>query len=973
MRRSAVPSAAACFGVRAPIPAVNATIDALTLNWERQTPEQIGAYLVPTRTIAADSTVTMRYKAVGSGTWIQAHPLLRIDPNTIESGGPSTIIDAFAGSIFDLTAGTTYDVEFTHTEPGQPVKTLTTTRATRSLPGTTGAANKNLTTAGNVQTTFNGLVAGDVLELANGTYNVSGLQLAVSGTSGSPIVIRGESRAGVVIKDTTGIVLQLLDASHIVIEDLTIEGSSSDSGTSSSSQGIVFWGGATQQNVTIRRVTLNGVDMGIVGDSLQDCLVYNCTLNGNNLWNVSNVGNPGTGSPNLTWNDDGIRIPGLGNCAWNNTLTGFGDACAVIAGTLSAAVHFYRNKVMMTGDDACEADYATRNCSFYDNYITNSATLLSVDPVYGGPFYCHRNIAINTVRGPYKLNSESSGFLIYNNTVLRTEGNHEWAWNQSNNGDLENWAYRNNLLVYRGAGTGGLMAMESGGQNRLDFDHNAWYPNESVWWTNSGGSFASMAAARSGLASTMPVFSGITQRHNSDVISASNPFVTDVTLGANHLTQITTETALSIANGAAARNAGVSIPGITDGFSGAAPDIGAFIAGRAVPTYGDDSIGWAPPYSVPTTVNTSTLIGANTVNDAQSPAWSGVTPWYEYNLFSNYGGGVFNPYFDAAGAFHLVNGGGHGDGSTFDDVALKFIDETWALRLNANGIASRTGSVGESETNGTPYFEMTAATSGQFPAPGHAYAQRVVVNQGAQGTIIWAGRSAVCSESYCSVGVFHKYDVASRLWTRIVDGTCPSYPAPSFNGSWTEGSAVYDPTDGRVYSFGASDVALYTRVDYLRLSDNTIQTTATFSAVGTSDGGKFFLSDGKRMILHSGSGGVLRGLDLTNIAGGFQTLTVSGSMPTNSSNTWVWHPTNGKFYKKDSNTGDVLHVLTPPAGSGMSGTWTVSTVTIGGSGVPARPGTSGNEHYTNLYYIPSLDLLGYTGNGQTDGTALIKV
>lgn len=947
-------------------------IDALSLSWERQTPEQIGAYLTPTRAIAAGATVTMRYRQTGNSTWIQAHPLLRIDPTNIESGAPETVIDAFAGSIFDLAPGVGYDVEFTLTEPGQPTKTLTTTRSTRAIPGTTGAANKTLTTAGNVQTTFDGLVAGDVLQLSNGTYTVSSLTLDVAGTSGSPIVIRGESRDGVIIKDTTGIVLQLLDASNIIIERLTIEGSSSDSGTSSSSQGIVFWGGAVQTNVTIRDVDLVGVDMGIVGDEMEDVLVYNCELNGNNLWNATNVGTTSEGSPNLTWNDDGIRIPGRGNCAWENTLTGFGDACAVIAGTLSAGVHFYRNRIPMTGDDACEADYATRNCSFYDNYITNSATLLSVDPVYGGPFYCHRNTAINTVRGPYKLNSASSGFLIYNNTILRTEGNHQWGWNQSNNGDLQNWAYRNNLLIYRGAGSGGLMAMESGGNDALDFDHNSWFPNESVWWTNSGGSFSSMANAFSGLGATTPVFSGISARHTGDVVSATNPFITNVTLGSDHLTQIDTEVILQVASGQAGKNAGAAIPGITDGYSGAAPDMGAIMEGRSVPTYGATR-GWVPPYSVPTTVNTSTLIGSNTVNNAQSSAWSGVTPWYEYNLFSDYGGGIFNPYYDVAGAFHLLNLGGHGDGSTFDDVALQLIDETWGLRLNANGVASRTGSVGESETNGTPYFEVSSATSGQFPSPGHAYNQRVVVDQGSQGTVIWAGRSAVCSESYCSVNVFHKYDVASRLWTRIVNGTCPSYPAPASLGAWTEGSAVYDQTDGRVYNFGASDVALYTQIDYLRLSDNTIQTTAAFTAVGTTDGGKFFLSDAKRMILHAGQGGVLRGIDLTNIAGGFQTLTVSGSMPTNGANTWVWHPTNGKFYKKDSNTGNTLHVLTPPSGSGMSGTWTVSTVTIGGSGVPGRPDTSANDHYTNMYYIPALDLLGYTGNGQADGTALIKV
>ena len=37
------------------------------------------------------------------------------------------------------------------------------------------------------------------------------------------------------------------------------------------------------------------------------------------------------------------------------------------------------------------------------------------------------------------------------------------------------------------------------------------------------------------------------------------------------------------------RGKGVAIPGVTDGFSGEAPDIGAIITGRPVPQYGDRS------------------------------------------------------------------------------------------------------------------------------------------------------------------------------------------------------------------------------------------------------------------------------------------------------------------------------------------------------------------------------------------------
>src|SRR5690606_23597522 len=104
----------------------------------------------------------------------------------------------------------------------------------------------------------------------------------------------------------------------------------------------------------------------------------------------------------------------------------------------------------MTGDDAFEGDYATRNVAFYDDYITNSGTFVSMDPVYSGPIYVFRNVSINAFRGPLKLNDTNSGFMVYNNTMVRTEGLTKWGWAQYNNGALRNWSYRNNLLIYRG-------------------------------------------------------------------------------------------------------------------------------------------------------------------------------------------------------------------------------------------------------------------------------------------------------------------------------------------------------------------------------------------------------------------------------------------------------------------------------------------------------------------------------------------
>jgi hypothetical protein len=467
----------------------------------------------------------------------------------------------------------------TISEPGSAAIVYSARCSTRALPSAAPAPTVTATPADNLQQKFTALRAGDVLLLSDGIYNVQNLQFNSDGTEAQPIYVKGASRNGVIIKDSSGTILQILKASHVVFENFTLQGSGVDDGTNAGCRGISFWNGEVQEYVTFRNLTINGTDMGIVAwGTINNVLVYNCVLNGNDVWTKAFV------ESNLTWNDDGIRLPGEGNCAFENTLHGFGDAFAVTDGVFSAAVHFYRNLVTMTGDDAFEADYGTRNIGFYDNYITNSSTFLSEDPLWGGPLYCFRNTMINTVRGPFKLNNTNSGFLIYNNTIIRTDGTTNWGWVQYNNGALRNWAYRNNILIYRG--TGNLLAIESTVNNPIDFTNNAWYPDKAVWWTNSGGFASSMALVRNQLPATKPMAGSSTKRHENDVITTSNPFISVVTLGSDHLTEITTVYTPTPAAGSAIKNTGAPIPGITDGYSGVNPDMGSLIAGRTTPLWG---------------------------------------------------------------------------------------------------------------------------------------------------------------------------------------------------------------------------------------------------------------------------------------------------------------------------------------------------------------------------------------------------
>lgn len=544
------------------------------------TPEQLSLYLPIAGDPGASLAARVRYR---DGTrWVDAHPLFRVRPE-FAAKGPR--VDAvFAGVVTGLEPGREYRVEVTVRGPGgHAIRELVA--RTAPLPRPAGTPTKTIapgTGAAQIQAVFDSASAGDVIVFRNGTYPVDNLTLKRGGTEERPLYIRGESRDGVKIVDTSGRVLHLVRASDVVIENLTIEGSGVDSGTAARSIGIQMWSEYVPERVTLRNLKIVGVDQGIISAGrMERLLVYDNTLIGNDVFDK------GTLESNASWNDDGIRVPGRGHAVFNNTLAGFGDAMAMAQHVENVGVHFYRNRVLFTCDDAFEGDYGIRNVTFYDNRVQNVMTLASFDPMYGGPAFVFRNVAINVGRQPYKLNNTNTGLLFYNNTVVRMpgfRGGANWAWSQPDQGAIRAWSYRNNIVLFSGRD---LMAMEARGNDPIDFTNNAWYPEGKVWWTKSGGSFASVAAARGRLPATQPVFGESTRRHADDVVAERNPFETEIRFnGAYHVPiEPLYEPALSARS--RLKHAGVAIPGVTDGFAGERPDIGAVMAGRPSPQVGD--------------------------------------------------------------------------------------------------------------------------------------------------------------------------------------------------------------------------------------------------------------------------------------------------------------------------------------------------------------------------------------------------
>jgi hypothetical protein len=380
----------------------------------------------------------------------------------------------------------------------------------------------------------------------------------------------------------------LRNARDVVVENLTLRGSGIDSGTSASSEGIR--GGDPYPDpvrVTIRNVNVEGVDKGIyVYGRASGIMVYDSVISGNNPWTSVFL------TDNRTWNDDGINLPGYGNVAFNNTITGFGDtfAYAQHAGngalTETRSVHYYRNDIRNSLDDAVEVDHAHANNSFYDNRIHNASTCSSLDPLYGGPFLYARNVCINPARvSLHKWNDTNTGHFFYNNTFVGTASIGANAdvsgWYQPNNGAQRSYGYRNNVHVYRGGGN--TLWLESTDHSPIDWTHNSWFPDRQIQW---GSVFSSLAAAQAGLSATTPIFSGSARRMQNDNITTSNPWTTTVIVGGSSLSEVAASYAPALATGSSPKNSGAIIPNITDGFAGIAPDRGALIDGRPAPNWG---------------------------------------------------------------------------------------------------------------------------------------------------------------------------------------------------------------------------------------------------------------------------------------------------------------------------------------------------------------------------------------------------
>jgi hypothetical protein len=497
-----------------------------------------------------NGVVKVRFRPVGSSAWKEGMALRRVPAG---SNAGFSWSNRHSGSLLDLQPNTTYQIELSLSDPDGGSTTKTVTARTRAVPAPMANAPVKSVTPANFASVAAGAQPGDILQLGAGTYN--GFNWVKSGVAGKPIVIR--SSGGAVINGN----IDMFDQGYVYLTGLTVNGRIRLNRT---------------KHVAVTRSTINTSSDGIVHYlRSENSYIADNVINGKTVWRESSMGVNGN---NI---GEGILITGPGHVVRSNRVTGFRDNISLLEASEAVdqySIDIMNNDLRNGADDAIEADFCFHNCRVMRNRITNAFQGISSQPSLGGPTYFLRNVMYNIVLSAFKLNNGSVGDVIMHNTVVKNGD----ALGVYAGAPVRRAAFRNNLFI---GGPGGTYAGYSSGTGKVaslvDLDTSNSSANHDAFGSTAGGFTGQMGATRF---SSLANMRSATSEKNAQQIGLSG-FAASVAYPSSPMTAYNTPD-LRLKSDAPAVNAGTRIPNVNDGFSGAAPDAGAYELGQAMPVYG---------------------------------------------------------------------------------------------------------------------------------------------------------------------------------------------------------------------------------------------------------------------------------------------------------------------------------------------------------------------------------------------------
>jgi hypothetical protein len=244
----------------------------------------------------------------------------------------------------------------------------------------------------------------------------------------------------------------------------------------------------------------------------------------------------------------------------------------------------YGNDVSNMHDNCFETDGGMHNQRLFRNRCFNAGVgAMSPQPIFGGPVYFIRNVVYNSVYGPLKIQADPSGILVYQNTYI---------------GEIQqitpasNMHFRNNLIIGTKARPV-LFAIDTH-TPWSSSDYNGFHVNEgaeySFQWNSppAGGAVDYTSAREVRRFKTLAEYQRATgQDRNSRAVDYS-VFVNAAPPDLTNPTKLASpnDVDLRLQPRSRAVDGGMLLPGLTDGFTGRAPDLGAYEVGAELPHYG---------------------------------------------------------------------------------------------------------------------------------------------------------------------------------------------------------------------------------------------------------------------------------------------------------------------------------------------------------------------------------------------------
>jgi len=590
-----------------------------------------------------NATVTIRYREVGASEWREGLPMLRIQHEKIWGHEQRDVYETpnmFAGSIFGLEPGTTYECEFTMSDPDGLIGVATVVErvTTRSVPkpyehgrvfhvypmGYEGEReDPSFTGLNEAYYGYNGagdwwlyseprIRAGDTIKVHAGTYSgeryiyaqANGLDfhghyvLTQKGTADRPISIIAAGD-GEVIFDGKGSdgsnynIFNVMAADHHYFEGITIK--NTDIGflagwkNVSGSSGLSVVNCKTEAVGNVVLTHWHGSNDFYIADN-----TFIGTHDRTKVHGWSGFKDP---APIDTYN--AVKVYGQGHVVCHNYVAYYHDGICIDThgrpqggpGEHCASIDFYNNDIFLVADNFIETDGGAHNLRVYNNRGINVwHGALSSQPVFGGPAYFIRNV-VHAGGGSLKFSARPTGMVVYNNTFCA----------ETSVSSYSNGHFRNNLLLGNDPSRPALSNMSY--TSYTSFDYNGYRNKPEAeqlfrWaqptdllrdYTLTGrGSSETKPENRTQSFQSLEAFSAATGQEKNGVMLDYDALVKVEPVDPSNRARVfrLDEFDFRLRDGSAAVDAGCELPSLTDGFTGDAPDLGAYELGEPLPVYG---------------------------------------------------------------------------------------------------------------------------------------------------------------------------------------------------------------------------------------------------------------------------------------------------------------------------------------------------------------------------------------------------